>query len=130
MAGVVLLDTHALLWALLEPHRLSEAARQAIEDPGEVLLVSSATAWELGTKHELGWLTGAEGVLDGFETHVARLEATPLAITVPHALAAAQLPPHHRDPIDRMLIAQARIEGVSLVTNDAAFGAYDVRTLW
>jgi len=130
MAGIALLDTHALLWALMQPQRLSEAARNVIEDPGEVLLVSGATAWEISIKRQLGKLSGAEGALDGFEAHLARLTATPLPISLGHAIEAGHLPLHHHDPFDRMLIAQARLEGVPIITNDAASEAYDVDSLW
>lgn len=128
--AAVLLDTNALLWALLDPGSLGGRAATLIRDPGNVLLVSSASAWELSIKHELGKLTGAGRVVDGFSDHLRRLGATPLVITSEHALAAGSLPPHHRDPFDRMLVAQARHEGVPIVTNDAAIARYDVQTVW
>ena len=130
MAGIALLDTHALLWALMEPHRLSGPARNVLEDDDAVVFVSSASAWELGIKWKLGKLEGAERVLDGLDRHLERLAAVPLPITIEHALAAAALPLHHRDPFDRMLIAQARSMQVPVMTNDAAFSAYAVGTLW
>jgi len=130
MAVTVLLDTHALLWSLLEPHKLSATALTTIKDPETVLLVSSASAWELSIKHKLGKLTSASSVLAGFPSHLKRLQANLLAISVDHALKAGALPLHHRDPFDRMLIAQAQHENISILSNDEAFEAYDVEVLW
>jgi PIN domain nuclease of toxin-antitoxin system len=121
----LLLDTHALLWALAEPKRLSTTAREAITSADSVVLASSASAWEIAIKRALGKLEAPadlEAVLDqtGIET---------LPITVAHALAAGALPLLHSDPFDRMLVAQARIEGLTLVTRDPHLGAYDVAVL-
>ena len=126
----VLLDTNALLWSLLEPHKLSQRALATVKDPETVLLVSSASAWELSIKHQLGKLTSASGVLADFPSHLKRLRADVLVITPEHALRAGALPLHHRDPFDRMLVAQAQLEGVAVVTNDEAFSSYDVEVLW
>ena len=126
----VLLDTNALLWSLLEPHKLSERALTTVKDPETVLLVSSASAWELSIKHQLGKLTSASEVLADFPGHLQRLRADVLLITPEHAIKAGALPPHHRDPFDRMLVAQAQLEGVPVVTNDEAFSHYDVEVLW
>jgi PIN domain nuclease of toxin-antitoxin system len=126
----LLLDTHALLWSLVEPHKLSVKARSMIQHPDNALLVSSASAWELGIKQQLGRLEGAEAVLDDFLGNLERLHAEVLAISARHALSAAALPPYHRDPFDRMLVAQARLEGAVLVTNDGVLDRYDVSLLW
>lgn len=125
-----MLDTHVLLWALMEPEKLSAPALACIEDPATRLLVSSASAWEISIKHHLGKLQGAEAVLNDFSGHLKRLQADLLAITLEHALAAGALPRHHRDPFDRMLIAQAKLERVALVSSDGAFAAYDVEVIW
>lgn len=130
MAVTVLLDTNALLWSLLEPHKLSSTALTALQNPETVLLVSSASAWEISIKHKLGKLTSASEVLSDFSGHLKRLGADVLVITPEHALVAGALPLHHRDPFDRMLIAQAGVEGVAVVTNDEVFANYDVRVLW
>ena len=119
----VLLDTNVLLWSLLEPHKLSQRALKTIRDTETVLLVSSASAWELSIKHQLGKLTSASEVLADFSGHLKRLRADVLIITPDHALRAGTLPTHHRDPFDRMLVAQAQLEGVAVVTNDEAFSA-------
>jgi PIN domain nuclease of toxin-antitoxin system len=126
----LLLDTHALLWSLVEPHKLSVKARSMIEHPDNILLVSSASALELGMKQQLARLEGAESVLDDFLGNLERLRAEVLAISARHALSAAALPPYHRDPFDRMLVAQARLEGAALVTNDGVLDRYDVSLLW
>ncbi len=116
----LLLDTSALLLALSEPERLSSEARAAIEDPGSTVLVSAATVWEIAIKRTLGKLEAPDSVVGatrdaGFET---------LDITPEHAERAGGLPPHHRDPFDRMLVAQALAEGCTLLTRDDALWAY------
>ncbi|MBI4278425.1 MAG: type II toxin-antitoxin system VapC family toxin [Armatimonadetes bacterium] len=126
----VLLDTHVLLWALTEPEKLSPRARGLIEDLKTTVLVSSASAWEIATKHRLGRLPEAETVVHGYQNHLAALRATELAITGEHALRAGSMRDPHRDPFDRMLAAQALIEGVHLVTSDPAFSAFPVKTIW
>jgi len=121
----LLLDTSALLLALSEPERLSEASRNAIEDPASIVLVSAASVWEIAIKRALGKLEAPESVVGairdgGFET---------LDITPEHADRAGGLPPHHRDPFDRMLVAQALAEGCTLLTRDDALKDYDVEIL-
>ncbi|MEM6430276.1 MAG: type II toxin-antitoxin system VapC family toxin [Deinococcota bacterium] len=130
MAVTVLLDTHALLWSLLEPDKLSSTALATIKDPQTVLLVSSTSAWELSIKHKLGKLASASSVLNNFSGHLERLQANTLSITPDHALVAGALPLHHRDPFDRMLIAQAQFEDIPIITNDKAFSTYEVKLLW
>lgn len=127
---ILLLDTHALIWALLEPDRLSQRAREAMEDPVNTLFVSSASAWEISTKHRLGRLPEASVLVSGYEEHLERLGAVELPITASHALLAGGLDGVHRDPFDRMLAAQAVIEGIPLVSKDAAFQLFPVRIWW
>jgi PIN domain nuclease of toxin-antitoxin system len=121
----LLLDTHVFLWWRADDRRLGRVARAAIAD-ADVVFVSAATAWEAGIKVALGRLrfpgTIEAGVEDsGFE---------PLPITLAHAERAARLPKHHGDPFDRMLVAQAQIEDLTIVTNDRALGAYDPAIVW
>ena len=121
----VLLDTHVLLWALMGDDRLAVTTVDLIEDPANEVRASAASAWEIAIKQ-------AVGRLDAPADLAAAIDATgfaPLAITVDHALRAGDLPPHHRDPFDRMLVAQAQAEGLTIVTRDEQIGRYDVATV-
>lgn len=122
----LLIDTNILLWSLLSPERLPPSARSAIMDPSHDVLVSVASPSEIAIKHALGRL---HLPIDRLPALIAELGCTVLPITAPHALAAGTLPRHHADPFDRMLIAQARHEGLTLVTVDAAFVQYEVPLL-
>ena len=126
----VLLDTHVLLWWLFDDPALSQPARDAIRDPGNSVLVSAASAWEISTKHRLGKLPDAGEAVGNLPAllRTARMETLP--ITVEHALAAGALPGPHRDPFDRMLIAQSRLEDLPMVTSDPVFCRYSARTVW
>ena len=127
----VLLDTHVVLWALTDPDRLSAPVRECLEDPSTALFVSAVSAWEIATKVRLGKLVGAELIISGYRAHLVTLRVEELAITSAHALAAGSLDVDHRDPFDRMLAAQAQIEGLTLVTSDDIFAIYEgVATLW
>lgn len=130
MAVTVLPDTNALLWSLLAPDKLSPTALATLKDPESVLLVSSASAWELSIKHKLGNLTSASGVLADYPGHLKRLQANVLLISPDHALTAGALPLQHLDPFDRMLIAQAQLEDVPIMMNDEMFDSYEVEVLW
>ena len=122
----LLIDTHILLWVLLSPDRLPAPARDAIANPANTIRVSAATAWEIAIKHALGRL---HFPMDRLEVLIAELGYTPLPITQAHAIAAGALPRLHADPFDRMLIAQARHEALTLVSTYAAFARYDVSLL-
>lgn len=126
----VLLDTHAVLWATLEPARLSPTARRLLIDPGNETVVSSVVAWEVATKYRLGKLPGVAAFLGNFRQHMARLKAEELPVTSQHALLAGSFTTRHRDPFDRMLAAQAVIEGLPLLTNDRAMLDFEIITLW
>ena len=119
----VLLDTHVLLWAVLNDPRLSERQAQAITE-GELYL-SSASVWEIGIKRAIGKLDVPDALFDIAVDAGCR----PLPISWTHAEEAAALPPHHSDPFDRMLVAQARCEGLHLLTSDARLSAYDVEII-
>ncbi len=126
-----LLDTHALIWALAEPELLGEAARATIESDEKPLVVSAASAWEIATKVRLGRLPWGESLVTGFARNVRRLRAQEVQITAEHALLAGGLDWDHRDPFDRLLAAQAMLEGWTLVTRDRAFsGLTGITTLW
>jgi PIN domain nuclease of toxin-antitoxin system len=121
----LLLDTHALLWWLSNDPTLTQAARAAIARPEADVAVSAASAWEVAIKSSLEKLTAPSDL----EAQLAHHRFSPLAITVGHAMLAGALPRHHDDPFDRMLVAQARIEGMTLVTRDPRIGLYDVPTI-
>ena len=114
-----------MLWALHDDERLDEEARTAIQDPDNLVAVSAASIWEIEIKVALGKLKIDVELLD----EVTRVGYSLLAIFGEHAVAAARLPPHHRDPFDRMLIAQAQLEGLTLVTGDPRFEPYAVATM-
>jgi PIN domain nuclease of toxin-antitoxin system len=126
----LLLDTHALLWWLDGDERLSDRARAAIADMSRTILVSAASAWEITTKHRLGKLPGAGDVAHDVRRCVAGQGFEELAITLADAERAGRLPGPHRDPFDRMLIAQAHGRDLALVSNEALFDGYGVRRLW
>jgi PIN domain nuclease of toxin-antitoxin system len=110
----LLLDTHAFLWWLDDPHLLSHSARKAIADGRNTVYISAAVAWEIAIKQFLGELDAP----DDLEAVMQANRFLPLPVTVSHALAVRNLPGHHRDPFDRLLIAQARQERFKLVTRD------------
>ena len=125
-----LLDTHAFLWWATDDGRLSGAASRAIADPGNEVLVSAASAWEIAAKHRLGKLDGVPSVVERFAELVAADGFRPLAIDQRHALRAGSWQAQHRDPFDRMLAAQSEIERVPLVTRDPAFTQFGTQTFW
>ncbi len=121
----VLLDTHILLWWLAADPALPRRAAEVISDTDTTVVVSAATAWEIAIKKAVGRLEAPDDLLDALEAN----DFESIAITTTHALAAGQLPLHHSDPFDRMLIAQSRIEGLTLVSIDSRLSDYDVELL-
>lgn len=121
----LLLDTHALLWWLTEPQILSGGAYEAIANPFSDVFVSPVSVWEIAVKRALGKLRAP----DNLEASIKDQGFTPLSLTFFHAEQAGALSPHHGDPFDRMLVAQAQAEGLILVTRDARIPLYGVRTL-
>lgn len=126
----LLLDTHAFLWWLAGSRRLSQSARQAIEDEANDVLVSAASAWEITTKHRLGKLPEAEEVALDVSGAIAGQSFEELPVSVSDAARAGALPTPLRDPFDRMLIAQALRRDLILVSIEAPFDAYGVRRVW
>jgi PIN domain nuclease of toxin-antitoxin system len=122
----LLLDTHTALWYLARDKRLSKDAGKLVLDAANELLLSAAVVWEVSVKRASGKLDAPHDFVD----RMRRAGAQPLSMTIEHAEASAQLPWHHRDPFDRILIAQARAEGATLVSADPTLRAYDVRTAW
>lgn len=114
----LLLDSHTFLWLTNEPKRLSSKAQIALEDPNSILLVSVASIWELAIKYHLGKLPLAKAVVEDFYGAVARYALTVIDIKPHHGLLAASFKSAHRDPFDRLLAAQSRLEQAPLVTAD------------
>jgi len=126
----LLLDTHALLWWLDGDRRMSKRARTLVGRDANDVFVSAASAWEISTKSRLGRLPGAADVAADIPGAVANQGFLPLAITLQHAQRAGQLTTPHRDPFDRMLAAQALIEGLPIVSNDEALDVFELTRLW
>jgi PIN domain nuclease of toxin-antitoxin system len=124
----LLLDTHVWLWAMVSPERLNQATRTAIADPTNEAWLSVASAWETAIKRALGKLALDPALLVDVSIQQLRIQVLPIALD--HALEAASLPAHHRDPFDRMLVAQARLEGLTLVTADHLLQKYDQGVMW
>ena len=122
----LLLDTHAALWWLSDDERFSGEAARHLADARNLVLLSAAVVWEVAIKRSLGKLDAP----DGFADALMRGGAAPLAVTVEHAGAVERLPWRHRDPFDRLLVAQARIEGAAIVSADAALRPYGVTLVW
>jgi PIN domain nuclease of toxin-antitoxin system len=125
----VLLDTHCWLWLCASPERFSKKALAQLADPTTVRLLSSASVWEIVIKHGLGKLPLPAQPRDFVPSRLATTQTEVLEISADHALRVADLPHHHRDPFDRMLIAQAVVEGIPLMTADRLFARYDVERL-
>ncbi|WP_291319042.1 type II toxin-antitoxin system VapC family toxin [Desulfonatronospira sp.] len=116
------LDTHVLLWWLDDSPSLNDAERNAIADPGNLIVVSAAVIWEMRIKQALGKLVFSTDFYPVIKNQGFEL----LSITADHAYAAGGLPVHHRDPFDRMIIAQARLENLCIITRDSIFSRYEV----
>lgn len=126
----VLLDTHALIWAVDDPAHLGSNARAALEQESNELLISAATVWEIAIKTGLGKLALSMPYREWMHRALADLGSTILPITVDYADTQASLPYHHRDPFDRMLIAQAQVEDIPLASNEDMFDTYGIKRLW
>jgi PIN domain nuclease of toxin-antitoxin system len=126
----VLLDTQVWLWMRQAPRRLSGRARRILTNERSELVLSAATPWEIAIKASLGRLKLPCSVEEFVSTRAATTRVTPLPITQVHAVHSAELPLHHRDPFDGVLVAQARLEGIPLMSIDEVFRAYDVEVVW
>ena len=127
----LLLDTHTLLWVVLSPERIPKETLKALRTPSAELLVSAASAWEIGTKHRLGRLEGASAVVDGYSEHLRTLGAGELTISSEHALLAGTMNWVNRDPFDRIIAAQSILESVAVVTGDRQLTDFPaIRTFW
>jgi PIN domain nuclease of toxin-antitoxin system len=126
----LLLDTHTLLWWLSGNEKMSLPARSAIGDSANAVYVSTVTAWEISTKYRIGKLPSAAPVVGHFGETLKRNKFNELPITLAHAERAESLPGEHRDPFDRMLIAQAILERMRFISLDAKIDAFGVDRLW
>ncbi len=126
----VLLDTHALLWWRAGDKRLSKRARAIVADEENEIFVSAASAWEVATKHRIGKLVQAGPLVVHFARETRQQGFSELPISLDHAQVAGSLPGEHRDPFDRMLVAQAREEKMALVSSDEVFDGFGVERVW
>ena len=125
-----LLDTGAWLWSVFEPERMSAEAHEVFGDRSQEVFLSAATSWEVAIKVAAGKLSLPEPPVSYVPSRMASQGLRPLIISHQHALAIWEMPLHHRDPFDRLLIAQARLEEMVLITNDSVFRRYPVNVLW
>lgn len=126
----ILLDTHIFLWAITEPERLRENARNLLENRRNQLYFSAASSWEISIKAGIGKLPLIEPPDRYIEAKMIELRAKPLEITHEHTYAVYKLPSHHKDPFDRLLIATAIVENLNLMSADEKFHNYDINLIW
>jgi PIN domain nuclease of toxin-antitoxin system len=126
----LLIDTHTLFWAVEDPSKVSAAAMAAMQDPANDRLLSAATNWELAIKVGQGNIALSMPYRQWMETAINDLKLNILPVTVEYADRQATLPPHHKDPFDRLMIAQALVEGIPIVSVDVAFDPYGVTRIW
>jgi PIN domain nuclease of toxin-antitoxin system len=126
----LLIDTQCWLWMLAEPDRLSRRARRMVQRPDRELFLSAASAWEIAIKWGLGRLALPADPVEYVTSRLEQSGVIPLPIRHAHALEVARLPPHHRDPFDRLLVAQAQVEEMVLLTADRQLEPYGVRIEW
>jgi len=126
----VLVDTHVFLWALLEPEQLSRTAQRLLDDPQTGIVLSTASAWEISFKHRLGKLNQAVYLIENFDHAVNSLQVEELPIARAHALKAGAWLVEHRDPFDRILAAQAALEGLPLITPTPPLRSSPSRSFW
>jgi PIN domain nuclease of toxin-antitoxin system len=125
-----LLDTHTLIWWMTNDPHLSDGARRLIAQRGNTSIVSAVSAWEIATKVRLGRLPSAADMIEDFVGDIQRQQMEILDVSAQHGIRAGTLPGPHKDPFDRMLIAQALAENIPIVSNDQALDRYAVRRLW
>ncbi len=126
----LLLDTHTLIWWLADSPMLSTPAREVIADRASSVWVSAASAWEITTKYRIGKLPGVHSIINTLEAEIFRENFQLLDIRFAHRCLAGSLKHDHRDPFDRMLIAQALLENLALVSNESLFDAFGVSRVW
>lgn len=126
----LLLDTHSFLWFIAGSSKLSEPARLSIENPETELYLSIASLWEMAIKISLGKLQLGEAFGELIPAQLSQNGISLLQISVDHTAGVIQLPFHHRDPFDRLIIAQAQSENLPIISTDSVFDAYDIERIW
>jgi PIN domain nuclease of toxin-antitoxin system len=126
----LLLDTHALIWWMTENPSLPESVRRLIVDKRNTVVVSAASAWEMATKVRLGRLPAASDITRNFQEYLTQAGFESLPVSAAHGIRAGLLPGPQRDPFDRMLIAQAQAEDLTMVSNEVVFDSYGIRRAW
>ena len=126
----VLLDTHVFLWWITDDERLSPRAREVMVEGRNTLVLSAASGWEMAVKAQLGRLSVAGDFASFLSEQLALNGIDTLPVTMAHALHVFELPAHHRDPFDRLLVAQALLEGIPIVTADPEIARYPVEVIW
>lgn len=126
----LLLDTHAYLWFIAGDERLSAVAREAIENPFHLKIISVASLWEITIKNSLGKLTLKTDLCNILSEHIASNGFELLPIETGHLMELSRLPMHHRDPFDRLLVAQCKADELTLCSADHAFAAYNIQLIW
>lgn len=126
----VLLDTHTLFWSAEDPSKISVAAMSVLQDPANHRLLSAATIWELAIKVGLGKIKLSTLYRQWMEKAIIDLVLDIVPVTVAYADRVVVLPPHHKDPFDRLMAAQALVDGIPIVSNDVVFDAYGVTRIW
>lgn len=126
----LLLDTHALIWSVDDPAKLSVAAAAAVNDPSNDRMMSAATIWELAIKAGMGKITLLPSYWPWMEKAIRVLGLGIIPVTVEYAERQVVLPTHHKDPFDRLMIAQALVDGIPIISNDVIFDAYGVTRIW
>jgi len=125
-----LLDTHAFVWSVTEPERLSGTIRSLLQDGANHIFLSVASVWEISIKYATGRLVLPQPPEDYIPSRLHNLGIAPMLIELSHAFRVAHLPPLHRDPFDRLLIAQAQVESLPIITSDPNIARYDVEVIW
>lgn len=125
-----LLDTHTFLWWVFNDDRLSYNTRHVIKNHENQLFLSTASAWEISTKHRIGKLPNASEVVNDLPGLLNKTRIQPLVITMEDALLAGSMKHDHRDPFDRMIIAQAQLRKIPVITNDSLFNSFNVDVFW
>ncbi len=126
----ILLDTHALLWLVTQDRRLSHTARTLFLDAHNVILLSMASVWEMAIKKSLGRLKFSNGLSNFVNEHILGNDVRLLSIQLDHLYQVESLPFHHRDPFDRLIIAQALVEALPILGSDSSFDAYPCSRIW